>query len=328
MARKRTSAYNCLIAVDKPVGCTSHDMVARVRRLVGERRVGHAGTLDPLASGVMVIGIGQATRLLGRLTLDEKSYVARIVFGIETETDDAEGAVRATAPVPPELADPAFAAQALARFTGPQMQVPPAYSAIQVDGTRAYRAARAGEALELAPRPITVHAAQLIGVTQGEEGATADDGAPEGGAVAWDVAFTVSKGTYIRALARDIGRAVGSAAHVGALRRTASGCVTLARCADEEALSSFDENRWAIDPIEALGVPRVDLPADALDDVLCGRAVPRRRFATATFNTQAPFGKDERAGVVVDGRLRALAYYDGGALRMKDVFPEGIGGIR
>lgn len=335
MARKRTSALNCLIAVDKPVGITSHDMVSRVRRLVGERRVGHAGTLDPLASGVMVVGIGQATRLLGRLTLDEKSYVARIAFGAETATDDAEGEITTEAPVDERLFDPAFASQLLEGFLGPQMQVPPAYSAIQVAGKRAYRAARAGDAIDLPARPVDVKGAQLIGIAVGDEAAAPADGdAPEGRGsrfackLAWDVAFTVSKGTYIRALARDIGRAAGSAAHVSALRRTSSGTVTLARCVPEEALPGLDESAWALDPLAALGIPRADLPEDARADVLCGRAVPRRRFARATFDTQEAFAEDARAGVVVGGRLQALAWYDGGALRMKDVFPEGVGGIR
>ena len=319
MARRKPSRLNCLIAVDKPTGITSHDMVARVRRAVGERRVGHAGTLDPAASGVMVVGIGQATRLLGRLALDEKSYLARIVFGVETTTDDAEGEVARTAPVDASLADPARAAAVLREFEGPALQVPPAFSAISVNGQRAYKAARAGEKIELAPRPVTVHRAQLVAVTGG-----GDTGEP----LAWEAAFTVSKGTYIRALARDIGRAAGSAAHVAALRRTASGTVTLARCIPEEALPGLAEGRDALNPLEALGCPYAVLPEEARDDVLCGRAVPRRRFLSATFDTSVPLDGEARTGVVVAGRLQALAAYDGGALRMKDVFPEGVGGVR
>ena len=127
-----------------------------------ERRVGHAGTLDPMASGVMVVGVGQATRLLGMLTLDTKSYVADISFGVETNTDDAEGEAVRTVPVAPELRDLAYAREQLAAMLGPQMQVPPAFSAISVNGVRAYKSAREGNAVELPPRPVEVYAADLI----------------------------------------------------------------------------------------------------------------------------------------------------------------------
>ena len=134
MARRTPSQLNMLLAVDKPVGCTSHDVVSQCRRALHERRVGHAGTLDPMASGVMVVGVGQATRLLGMLTLDTKSYVADISFGAETNTDDAEGEAVRTVAVANELSDPAYARERLASMMGPQMQVPPAFSAISVSG--------------------------------------------------------------------------------------------------------------------------------------------------------------------------------------------------
>ena len=242
MARRKPSQLNCLIAVDKPVGCTSHDVVARVRRAVGERRVGHAGTLDPLASGVMVVGIGQATRLLGRITQDTKSYIADIAFGAETNTDDAEGEVVRTAPVGDAVRDTASASELLTSMLGDQMQVPPAFSAISVDGVRSYRRARAGEEVELPARPVHVFAADLIAVSD-------IDGAP-----VWTVAFTVSKGTYIRALARDIGRASGSAAHIASLRRTASGIVTLSGCVALDALSPSLVPDDMLDPIGVLDV--------------------------------------------------------------------------
>ncbi len=207
MARRTPSQLNMLLAVDKPVGCTSHDVVSQCRRALHERRVGHAGTLDPMASGVMVVGVGQATRLLGMLTLDTKSYVADISFGVETNTDDAEGEAVRTVPVAPELRDLAYARERLAAMLGPQMQVPPAFSAISVNGVRAYKSAREGNAVDLPPRPVEVYAADLIAV--GGEGDTC----------VWTVAFSVSKGTYIRALARDLGRACDSAAHISALLR-------------------------------------------------------------------------------------------------------------
>lgn len=127
MARRTPSQLNMLLAVDKPVGCTSHDVVSQCRRALHERRVGHAGTLDPMASGVMVVGVGQATRLLGMLTLDTKSYVADISFGAETNTDDAEGEAVRTVAVANELRDSVYARERLAAMLGPQMQVPPAF---------------------------------------------------------------------------------------------------------------------------------------------------------------------------------------------------------
>ena len=186
MARRTPSQLNMLLAVDKPVGCTSHDVVSQCRRALHERRVGHAGTLDPMASGVMVVGVGQATRLLGMLTLDTKSYVADISFGAETNTDDAEGEAVRTVAVAPALRDPAYARERLAAMLGSQMQVPPAFSAISVNGVRAYKAAREGNAVDLPPRPVEVYAADLIAVSG------------EGDTCVWTVAFSVSKGTYIR----------------------------------------------------------------------------------------------------------------------------------
>ena len=218
MACRTPSQLNMLLAVDKPVGCTSHDVVSQCRRALHERRVGHAGTLDPMASGVMVVGVGQATRLLGMLTLDTKSYVADISFGAETNTDDAEGEAVRTVTVTNELRDSAYARERLAAMLGPQMQVPPAFSAISVNGVRAYKSAREGNAVDLPPRPVEVYAADLIAV--GGEGDTC----------VWTVAFSVSKGTYIRALARDLGRALSSGAYLTSLRRTQVGDVRVENC--------------------------------------------------------------------------------------------------
>lgn len=314
MARRGTSRLNLLLGIDKPVGITSHDVVARVRRALNERRVGHAGTLDPLASGVMVVGVGQATRLLGMLTLDTKSYLARISFGIETATDDAEGEVVRRVPIAPALADPAAATQAVAALVGPQDQVPPAYSAISVDGVRSYRRARAGEDVELPARRIEVFDALLLGIDT------------DGAEPIWTVAFTVSKGTYIRALARDLGRSLGSAAHLAGLERRASGFVRASACLSLEGLNEERARAGAIDPVAALGVPAAVLPAARLDDVLCGRAVPLAAASQVTGT--APAGEGGRMAVVVNGELRAIAAVSGDALMMKQVFPQGIGGVR
>ena len=311
MAKRTPSTINLLLAVDKPVGCTSHDVVARVRRALSERRVGHAGTLDPLASGVMVVGVGQATRLLGRVTLDTKSYIADIAFGCETNTDDAEG--EPTRVVAPEakLLDESIARGAVAASVGPQQQVPPAFSAISVNGVRAYRRAREGEDVELPARDVTVYAADLIAV--GEV-----DGAP-----VWTVAYTVSKGTYIRALARDLGRAVGGAAHVASLRRTASGCVTLASCADLDGLDEAAAREHMLDPVQVLGCPAIEVPERFDEDIRCGRRLPTALVASAT----APVGEGESVALVRAGELLAIARFEGGRLAMSDVFPQPIGGV-
>ena len=244
MKRGATTLAGILL-VDKPAGMTSHDVVAIVRRATGEGRVGHAGTLDPMATGLLVVLVGPYTRLEPYLSAARKSYRARIDFGAETDTDDAEGAVVRRAPVPEAVRDPGFAAEALAATRGQSMQMPPSYSAIKVGGRVAYRAARAGEALELVQRPIDVYEATLVSV---------DPATPS-----WVVDYEVSKGTYVRALARDLGRACGSAAHLGALRRTASGTLSLAGAHTLEAIGeAVGEGRIETlftDPIAALGLP-------------------------------------------------------------------------
>lgn len=309
MAKRKPSQLNLLLALDKPLGCTSHDVVARVRRSVSERRVGHAGTLDPLATGVMLVGIGQATRLLGQLTLDEKSYIADIGFGFETNTDDAEGAPTRTAPVDARLRDAAFARAVLEGFLGRSEQVPPAFSAISVDGVRAYKRARSGDEVELPARPIEVRSADLIALRDEEDGR-----------LTWTVAFTVSKGTYIRALARDIGRAAGSAAHVSALRRTASGGVGLGSCLPVDGLDAGLARERALDPVSVLGLEPVALSDSMLEDVLLGRRV--------ACSNASRLEDGSRVGLVHDRQLRALARVEAGWFVMEQVFPQGIEGVR
>lgn len=365
MARRGTPAQlNALIAVDKPCGITSHDVVSRVRRAVDERRVGHAGTLDPMASGVMVVGIGQATRLLGLLTLDTKSYVASIRFGAETNTDDSEGEVARTVEMDgsarSRLLDEAFARSVLERFKGTGEQVPPTFSAISVAGVRSYKRARAGEEVELPARPIRVYAADLLAVSEAPAGdgkgagTAADDiaasaapgTAPASPAIEWTVSFTVSKGTYIRALARDIGRAAGSAAHVSLLRRTASGSVSLASCVPLEGLDADAARRAAIDPIRALGMPALEVGERDLADILQGRAIrvdrlpavpdgPGSSPAAATAFPLAPAAGPSPAtgpapiALTHRGTLAAIARAAAsGSLAMEHVFPQPIEGVR
>ena len=203
------TAPSGLVIVDKPGGMTSHDVVARVRRLAGTRRVGHAGTLDPMATGVLVVGVEKATRLLGHLTLTEKTYVATIRLGQSTSTDDAEGEPTGGSPAT-DIAPGALDAE-IAELTGDIWQVPPGVSAIKVNGQRAYKLTRAGEAPELAARPVTVYEFAVTGISQ------------TGDFLDINAEIRCSSGTYIRALARDLGAALGTGGHLTALRRTAVG---------------------------------------------------------------------------------------------------------
>ncbi|MBE3000904.1 tRNA pseudouridine(55) synthase TruB [Nocardiopsis sp. HNM0947] len=202
-----------VVVVDKPADWTSHDVVARMRRLAGTRRVGHAGTLDPMATGVLVLGIEKGTKLLGHLTLTEKTYEATFRLGLTTNTDDAEGE-------PGQRRDASAVTEeevraATAKLTGAIQQVPPQVSAIKVDGKRAYKSAREGKEVALKAREITVSQFDVTGVRRVED--------PEGAFVDVDAVVSCSSGTYIRSLARDMGEDLGVGGHLGALRRTRVG---------------------------------------------------------------------------------------------------------
>jgi tRNA pseudouridine55 synthase len=233
-----------LIIADKPAGWTSHDVVARIRRLAGTRRVGHAGTLDPMATGVLVVGVEKATRLLGHLALTEKEYLATIRLGQATDTGDADGTVVSATPAAGlALAGLQAAAAAL---TGPIQQVPPAISAVKVGGRRAYQLARAGQAPALAARPVTVHEF------------TISDPRPSGDLLDVTAAVRCSSGTYVRALARDLGESLGVGGHLTMLRRTRVGPYRIgdARTLDELAvdlrLIPLAEAAAAAFPVRAL----------------------------------------------------------------------------
>ncbi|GHJ36372.1 tRNA pseudouridine synthase B [Streptomyces sp. TS71-3] len=203
-----------LVIVDKPSGFTSHDVVAKMRGIAGTRRVGHAGTLDPMATGVLVLGVQRATKLLGHLALTEKEYLGTIRLGQDTVTDDAEGEVTA-ATDPTGLPQDAIDDR-IAELTGDIMQVPPRVSAIKVDGKRSYKRAREGEDFDLPPRPVTVYSFAL----HDRRETTTEDGAP---VLDLLVSVVCSSGTYIRSLARDLGAALGVGGHLAALRRTRVG---------------------------------------------------------------------------------------------------------
>jgi tRNA pseudouridine55 synthase len=207
-----------VLPIDKPLGWTSFDVVAVARRSLGAKRVGHGGTLDPLATGVLPLLVGSATKFADRLHTASKVYAAVVTFGTETTTDDREGPATREAD-PPALSLEALDA-ALAPFRGELAQVPPAYAAVKVGGRRAYSRARSGETVELSARTVTV---ERLAIATWEPPALR-------------LLVVCSTGTYIRSLARDIGRAVGSAAHLGGLRRLAVGALTVDDALDIEAL--------------------------------------------------------------------------------------------
>ncbi|MEU8103461.1 tRNA pseudouridine(55) synthase TruB [Nonomuraea muscovyensis] len=265
-----------LIIVDKPAEWTSHDVVARMRRLAGTRRVGHAGTLDPMATGVLVVGVEKATRLLGHLALTEKVYTATMRLGVTTNTDDAEGEVTATASA--AAVDPAEIHKGVAALTGDIMQVPPQVSAIKVDGKRAYKLARAGEEVALAARPITVHTFEVLDVR------------PHDDVIDVDAVITCSSGTYIRALARDLGAGLGVGGHLTRLRRTRVGPYDLstARTLDELAAECVI---LPIGEAVAAAFPRRDVTAEEARTVRHGGPLPATGLGAGPIGVFGPDGE-------------------------------------
>ena len=209
-----------LLLVDKPGGITSHDVVARSRRALGTRKVGHAGTLDPMATGLLVLGVEGATRLLTFIVGLDKTYEATIRLGVATDTDDADGTVISTTDA--SGLESERIGEGIAALTGRISQVPSTYSAIKVDGRRAYDLARAGEEVQLNERDVTVSRFDVLAERRGAAGAETN-GPDAAGGVDLDVVVECSSGTYIRSLARDLGRALGVGGHLTALRRTRIG---------------------------------------------------------------------------------------------------------
>jgi len=287
---RRPTAPDGFVVVDKPQGWTSHDVVARMRRLAGTRKVGHAGTLDPMATGVLVVGVGRATRLLTYVTGADKDYDATIRLGRTTTTEDAEGE-------PLEAHDASGVtrealAAAVRGLTGDLEQVPSAVSAIKVDGRRAYARVRAGEVVELAARPVTVARFEV-----GDPRAAQVAGPP---ALDVDASLTVSSGTYVRALARDLGDALGVGGHLVALRRTRVGGygLDLARTLDELATTPDDE------PLTVVGL------ADAARATFPVRDLADDEARALSYGRRLPATGDEAAGptaaIAPDGRLVGL----------------------
>lgn len=271
-----------IVVVDKPGGMTSHDVVARCRRIFATRKVGHAGTLDPMATGVLVIGIERATKILGLLTIDAKAYAATIRLGQATTTEDADGAVTQHVSAT-QLTDAAITA-AVAGLRGEIAQVPSAVSAIKVDGKRAYQLAREGQAAELAARPVRIDRFDVHAVRR------------RGELVDVDVAVDCSAGTYIRALARDLGEVLGVGGHLTALRRTSSGRFELAAAHGLDELAEHPQLSHSLDAACLLAFPRRDL-----SDAEAGAAAHGRPLAPAGID-----GIYAAAGP--DGRVIALLH--------------------
>ncbi|OUM40791.1 tRNA pseudouridine(55) synthase TruB [Arthrobacter agilis] len=291
--------HSGLIIVDKPQGWTSHDVVGRLRRLAGTRKVGHAGTLDPMATGVLVIGINRATRLLTFIVGTSKTYTATIRLGQSTITDDAEGEVTggsiAAAVTEQDIRD------AVSALTGEIQQVPSSVSAIKVKGERSYARVRSGEEVDLPARPVTVHRFEIHAIRRVSSGRLQD----------LDVTVECSSGTYIRALARDLGAALGVGGHLTALRRTQVGpygieqASTLEELAEDLRLLPLDDAGRALFPVR-------ELSATEAADVSHGRRIDPSEPADQPVAAFAP-----------DGTLVALLENRGAAARTLLVFAPG-----
>lgn len=287
------TAGDGLVVVDKPAGWTSHDVVARVRRLAGTRKVGHAGTLDPMATGVLVCGVNRATRLLTYLVGVDKTYLATVRLGVATLTDDAEGEVTARAGACGVTE--AQVRDGVRALTGAIRQVPSSVSAVKVDGRRSYARVRAGEQVELAARPVSVHRFDVLAHRWAQHG-----GAP---VLDVDVEVECSSGTYVRALARDLGAGLGTGGHLAALRRTRVGPYGLdrARPLGEPG-----------DPVEVLPLAEAARAAFAvreLDEAETTALGYGRRLAATGL------GVGPIAAIAPDGTLVALLTEVGGTAR-------------
>lgn len=248
-----------LVLIDKPTDWTSHDVVAKVRKAVGTKKVGHAGTLDPLATGLLVLGIESGTKLLTFLVGADKTYFATIRLGVSTVSDDSQSEVLATASSDSLAAvDPSQIQQEILKLTGVISQRPSSVSAIKVDGKRAYDLVRSGEEVELKPREVTVFSFELVSSSKSPEGF-----------IDLEVVVACSSGTYIRALARDLGQALGVGGHITALRRTKVGAFDVA-----DANQITDLEKLALTPLAKAAsdlFPTLDLSDEQVTDLVHGK---------------------------------------------------------
>lgn len=328
--KRGESGLSLIVGVDKPEGMTSHDVVNRVRRCFGEKRVGHAGTLDPLASGVLPILIGPATRLSDHIMGHDKTYAATISFGVGTSTDDAEGEIIRQAGIPGKLTDEAFARSYLDTIIGKQNQLPPSYSAIKVNGKKAYSEARKGNVINLEARPVEIYEADLVSIDA--------DRFPE--SLYWSVIFKVSKGTYIRSIARDIGFDLECPAHIKALRRLRVGNMDIDDCVTLETLEEVGQ-RAALDPVRILGYGFSFIDGDNTKALMNGQSFNESdlkfyRYKSAERNicactsgiieTDAPKDDGEAICMICDNSLKAIYGFDRktSTLKPESVFQIGI----
>jgi len=303
LSRRRSTSPPRLVLVDKPIGPTSFDVVRAVRRVVGERRVGHGGTLDPFASGLLVIGVGPATRLMNFAAQGDKIYRATMHFGAETDSADLTGEIVEESGHVPALDVLRDASKA---FLGEIEQIPPRHSAIKIDGQRAYARARAGEDFEVPARRVTIHALEIL--------------EHDGESASFEV--VCSGGTYVRTLARDLARAVGARAHLTALRRTHSGALSVDEAIPLDQLEDVAaQGDPTLDPaVFTRGWPRLDLDCAQVDHVRHG-GQPESDWWEDRF--------DEVPSLVAlccpDGELVAVAEAaDDGDLRLAMVLPQGV----
>ena len=294
-----------LVIIDKPAGITSHDAVRRLRKVAKTRRVGHAGTLDPMATGVLILGLGRATRLLGHLALTNKDYIATIRLGQSTVTDDAEGDIMeerdATA-----VTDEAITRE-IAKLSGDILQVPTQISAIKVDGKRSYARVRAGEEVELKARPVTVSRFDVISTDRSQPGV-----------VDLQVEVSCSTGTYVRALARDLGEALGAGGHLTALRRTRVGpfsvesAVTLPEADSDQGVNAF---LVSLDDAVTASCPLIEVDEATSDLVLHG--IP---LSQADATAGGWTGTDQVCALMCQGRSLGLFQLRDDKLRSLVVF--------
>lgn len=298
-----------VLIVDKPAGWTSHDVVARIRRLAGTRKVGHAGTLDPMATGVLVVGLGRGTRLLGHLALHDKAYRATIRLGQSTVTDDAEG--ESVDAVDASGVDETAIRAAMSALTGHLQQVPAAVSAVKVDGRRSYARVRAGEEVALTARSVHVSAFELQAVRRA------------GALVDLDVLVECSTGTYVRALARDLGRRLAVGGHLTALRRSRVGQFTEAeaRTLDElDALATGGLPTLSLDVVASRAFPTYRISDELVADVCNGRRIDAALGASS--GPVAVLGAPQGPVAVLTAAGQFLALYrrDGATARAVAVF--------
>lgn len=330
MAKRGSSGLSLLLAIDKPKGMTSHDVVNRVRRVFGEKRVGHMGTLDPLASGVLCVAVGPATRLDAFMSGHNKTYVMDIAFGCATTTDDAEGEVISRGDTPSDLSNEQVAREIVASLVGKGKQLPPVYSAVKVNGQKSYVAARKGNVIDLKPRDFEVFSATLLSVEKRPLGELLPAAQDENALVpVWRVSMEVSGGTYMRSIARDLGKRIGCGAFVAELQRSALDAVSIEECISLEYLETFegDPASVAADPLRMLPY-RYAFVRDAklMRKIDNGTPIPPERLSlnipltyisrddfcctTQVFPSSDPCFEGETVALLVDNHIKALYRFD------------------